>query len=293
MQQITPNVYVETGLSTPPLSRGCNASFVVTSEGIVMIDSPMYPTYAIRWREEIARRGEVCYIINTEYHPDHISGNYFFSGTVISHHGVREMFSAPIIQRVMPFEAAKETVAVSVGLREHILHQYEELDPEGLSRAENYQPRPPTITFSERLTLYLGDHTFELIHLPGHTPFEVGVYVPQERVIFTGDNFANKWQPSLADCCPLEWLESLKRIEAMDADYFVPGHGGVGDKIAVREFASFVQGIVDTVKKAVNQGIGKEEAADRMSFEGWLPALHASAEERRMDVIRLHEMLSK
>ena len=128
MQKITPNVYLGTKFSTPPISRGCNPSFVVTSEGIVMVDSPMYPTYAVKWRDEIARIGEVRYIINTGYHPDHISGNYFYSGVVVSHQGAREKFASPL-ERVRHSEVAKATAAPSIGLREHILSRFKELDP--------------------------------------------------------------------------------------------------------------------------------------------------------------------
>ena len=96
MRQITENVYVEDRFSGPPAFRGCNPGFVTTSDGVVVIDTPMMPTDAVKWRDDIAKRGEVRYIINTHHHVDHTTGNYFFSGTVISHEIVKEMFAAPI-----------------------------------------------------------------------------------------------------------------------------------------------------------------------------------------------------
>ena len=51
-QQITPNVYVEDRFN---LDRGCTPSFVTTSEGVVMIDSPMFPTDAVKWRDLIKK----------------------------------------------------------------------------------------------------------------------------------------------------------------------------------------------------------------------------------------------
>lgn len=287
MEQIAPSVYVETQFSKR-VSPGCNYSLVATAEGIVMIDTPMLPTYAVQWRDEIAKRGELRYIINTEYHSDHISGNYFFPGTIVSHQGVREMFSAPL-EKIISFRVVKPGLT----LRDHILQRYREEDPEGLALAKNYQPRPPSITFSERLTLYVGKHTFELIHLPGHTPYEVGVYVPQERVFFSGDNFANKWQASMGHSCPLEWLESLKKIEALDFDFIVPGHGEVGDKKALREFTVFLQGVIDTVRQAIKRGVSKEEAVKTISFEGQRIARHPGPEQQRLNVTRLYDMLSK
>ena len=53
MQQLTKNVFVETGV------RGCNHGFVKTACGIVMIDTPQKPTDALKWRDEIARHAGV------------------------------------------------------------------------------------------------------------------------------------------------------------------------------------------------------------------------------------------
>jgi len=55
MQKVTDNVYAETEFA------GCNPGFVVTSEGVVMIDTPQMPVDAIKWRDEIAKHGHVRY----------------------------------------------------------------------------------------------------------------------------------------------------------------------------------------------------------------------------------------
>ena len=81
MQQLTSNVFVDTQV------KGCNFGFVTTSDGIVMIDSPHKPTDAIKLKADIARHGELRYIINTEPHGDHWTGNAFFQVPVIAHEG--------------------------------------------------------------------------------------------------------------------------------------------------------------------------------------------------------------
>ena len=276
MRKINDNIYVNQWTRDQAPIRGCNSSFVITSEGIVVVDTPYLPTDAIKWRDEIAKRGEVRFVINTEHHPDHTTGNYFLPGIVVSSNVVRALFGRMLR---MP----------------DIYKRVEEKDPEGLYLLENYQPRLPTITFSDQMEIYLGDHTFQLIHMAGHTPGQVAVFVPQEKVVFTGDNFINGWQPSLNNCCPLEWVESLEKIEAMDVDVVVPGHGEIGDKKAVRVFKAFIQECIDTVRGAINQGMSKEEAAGKISFETgkYPPALHSGPEWQRRNVIRLYEMHSK
>ena len=114
MRQVTTNVYVNTRTYEQVRTHGCNSSFVTTSEGIILIDTPELPTDAIRWRDEIACRGEVRFVINTEHHKDHVTGNYFFSGTVVSSQGVKATFSD------------------SLGTPEDVRQQVKETDPEGL-----------------------------------------------------------------------------------------------------------------------------------------------------------------
>jgi cyclase len=94
MQRITNNVYAETGF------RGCNPGFVVTTEGVVMIDTPQMPADAIKWREEVAKHGRVRYLINTEPHGDHFTGNFFFEGTVVAHEGTRQAILAASVEQL-------------------------------------------------------------------------------------------------------------------------------------------------------------------------------------------------
>lgn len=150
MMQITDNIYVEDKFSVPPKYRGANFGFVTTSEGIVMIDTPMMPTDAIRWREDIAKRGEVRYIINTHHHIDHTTGNSFFPGIVVSHEGVKEMFTAPIT-RAADSDRIAEVLRSGKGMLEYIRLLVGEHDPEGLPLLENYYRKAPTITFSEMI----------------------------------------------------------------------------------------------------------------------------------------------
>ncbi len=287
-QQITPNVYSEDRFN---LDRGCTTSTVTTSEGVVMIDSPQFPTEAAKWRDAIGKLGKVRYIINTDYHFDHIMGNYFFPGTVVSHQGVRDMLTGPVTN-LLASERAEQFVGSSLGIVDYILMRIKEKDPDGLPLARDYQLRPPTITFEERLNLYVGKHTFELMHLPGHTPYHIGIYVPEERVFFAGDNFTGGLQPSMAHSVPLEWIQSLKKIQSLDVDAIVPGHGRIGGKKEVHEFEAFLQHCIDRVKEAIKNGIGREEAAATISFSDLLPSVHPDPKMQRINVLRLYQMLS-
>lgn len=298
MKKISANVFVEDRYSVPPRYRGCNSGFVVTADGIVMIDTPMMPNDALKWRDEISRHGRVRYLVNTHHHIDHTTGNFFFEGTVVSHQGVRDSFYGPV-KSVMNIEQDEAARRAGQGPVENIRLLVKEYDPGGLRLLEDFRLRAPTVTFSDRLCLYAGEHTFELIHQPGHTPSHIGVYIPQERVFFAGDNFTCRTQPSLAYCRPLAWVESLREIELLDIDVMVPGHGEVCDKSEVRRFRRFIQQCIALVQEALAKGWSKEEAVARITFDDLYPGgrealpVHPGAEQQRRNVGQLYDVLAQ
>ena len=270
MQQVSANVFVETGF------RGCNPGFVLTKEGIVMIDSPQNPSDVLKWQQAIKDKGEIRYLINTEPHVDHVAGNFFFPTCVIAHEQTREALSS----------------LTSAGVMEWVKWS----DPDGFHLMHGYCLKKPSVTFSHRMFLYLGDHTFDMIHLPGHTAGEVAVYIPEERVVFTGDNVFHKVQTFLHEAHPYKWLESLKRIEALDVDVIIPGHGEVCDKRYLREQAEFIEEWMAAVKKAIEQGLTKKEAQNTISFLDRYPmdiGIEALGPDvQRMNVARLYDLLA-
>lgn len=248
-----PNVFVHVSW------QGCNVSFVKTSEGVVMFDTPQNPTNALQWRTQIAEKGPLSYLINTEHHGDHIMGNYFFDTTVVSHQGTKDQFLASL----GPLDQMKERIKM--------------MDPEGVALVENYVPRPPTVTYTERMNLYLGSHTFQLMNLPGHTPNETVIYVPEARTVFTGDNVVYRTHPYLHQADVFGWLESLKVIESLDVDVVVPGHGRVCGKDGIKEMSALLEEIIATVRRAKDSGVSREEVGDKVSFIDRFPVDPARA----------------
>ncbi len=241
MLRIADNVYVETDMA-----GCCNHSFVATSGGVVMIDTPAAAKAAAIWRKTADSHGPVRYLIDTEPHIDHFGGNYFFSTTIVAHEG-----------------AAPEIAGGSV---EELVQLLSKATPDDLPLPEGFFFPAPEITFSERLSMRLGRHLFQLMHLPGHTPYQTVVYVAQERTIFTGDNVVNKTMPFLGQSLPYEWLDSLKRMEELDIEYVVPGHGAVGDKGLIGRMRRAVEEAIETVRDGIRQGMTLKEAKDRITL---------------------------
>ena len=272
MEQITDNVYVETTFT------GCVVSFITTKEGIAMIDTPMMPADALSWRNVVSKKGEVRFIITTEHHPDHVTGTHFFSGMILSSEETRkeilQMTADQLVERVISIDP----------------------DAEALFQKHNYRLKVPGITFSGKASLHLGDHVFDLYHLPGHTSGQTVVHIPKENVVIAGDNVFHNQQVWLQDCDPFQWLKALERIEKMDSDLIVPGHGEICDKGYIPELSAFIQEWVEAVRGAIQEGLTKEEAMDKISFldrypmppaiEAWGPDL------QKWNVARLYDILS-
>ena len=268
--RLTANILVETEY------RGANVSYVSTEQGIVMIDVPQKPTEALDWRKKMREEGEVKYLINTESHPDHFFGNFFFDVPVIAHQKTREAI-----------------LEADIG---QLLERTAEMDPEGSQFLVDYRINAPAITFTEQLSLYLGSHTFHLVHLPGHTAGQTGVHVPEERVLFTGDNVMFRVQTVLSSANPFDWLRSLDRIGEFDVDYIVSGHGEVCNKEYLPEWASFIQEWIDSVQHAIDRGWSKEEATDRVSllhiYSTTSYNIQRGPEMQRNNVAALYDFLS-
>ena len=269
--KVTANVHAEVGY------YGANVGYITTEQGIVMVDSPQKPTDAVDWRKRVEKEGEIRYLIDTHAHADHFFGNFFFNAPVIAHQKTRESILKADIKQ--------------------LLARVEEIDPEGLPLVSDYHINAPSITFSENLSLYLGSPTIELIHLPGHSTGETGILIPEERVLFTGDNIFRKVQAFLHEADPDIWLQSLKRIGELDVDYIIPGHGEICDKSYLVEQADFIQEWVDTVKKAIDKGWTKEEAMSRISLLDHYPMAPGNEkrgpELQKMNVSRLYDVLTK
>ncbi len=242
MHRVTQNVYAEDRYLV------ATVGFLVTREGVVMMDTPQCPSDAREWRAHAEKHGEIRFVINTEHHRDHIVGNAFFPGTVVAHAGTAERF----FRSLEPFEQVRESLAP--------------IDPKGAELLANYVPRPPTITFDSRLTIQLGDHAMELRHAPGHVPNGTWVYIPQELTVFTGDNIVNGAPPFFHSAVPSGWLETLDALGRLDLQHIIPGHGAPCGPEAIGRMKAAVMEVIGEVRRGRDSGWSRDEAQERVRY---------------------------
>lgn len=255
MEMLTKNIYVETKI------RGCDPSILFTKEGAVFIDTAQWLTNLLEMIEFAKSKGPIKYLINTEGHIDHIFGNHWFAGVcpVIGHEKLKDMFW---------------TVAGDVPCYEYSVDVLERQDKEGLllmPAKADFIVNPPQITFSERMSLKLGDHTLKLYHTPGHSDSQICVYVPEERTVFVGDTLFVNCQIWLHSANIEELFRSLDFLDTLDVDHIVPGHGPVVGKEYIGKNRDFINEWIDTVRQGMDKGWSQDECVKRISFADRYP----------------------
>ena len=208
--------------------------FLVTPDGIISTD-PINKEVAEWLKVELDRRFglPVKYLIYSHHHPDHISGGEVFADTAV----------------VVAHERAKTAII------------------------ENSVPTAiPQITFSDELTIDLGGKTVELTYVGrNHTDNSIVMRFPDECVLFAVDFVPIKVLPwrSLRDSYFPDWIESLKRVEAMDFDLLAPAHDQLGNKADVRAIRHYMEDLYSDVSEALEDGQSLEEMKETITLEAY------------------------
>jgi glyoxylase-like metal-dependent hydrolase (beta-lactamase superfamily II) len=132
---------------------------------------------------------------------------------------------------------------------------------------------PPTETFDGELRLRVGGKEVVLIEVgPAHTRGDVLVWLPADRVLYTGDILFIGGTPIMWQGPVANWIAACERIASLDADVIVPGHGPITDArgaLAVRDYLVHVR---DRAREYFDAGVTPADAARKLplgGFAGW------------------------
>lgn len=276
MKKIDENVYVETNF------LGCNPGFVITKEGIVMIDAPQKPLEAFSWRNKIHEFGPIVYLVNTDHHYDHCLGNFYFDAGVIMHKG-----TAGVVLAESRIEKCKQWIKM--------------LDPGATHLIENYFVSRPKFTYEKKMEMCIGNELFELIHVTSHTKDETLVYLPKRGILFAGDTVCTRMIPSAYESYPREWLKALDYIEQLDFVTLVPGHGEVGDRRSFKEFQEQFGDLVKKIEERISKGCERDEVIAEIVYEDHVhedypPIFHQTvfhAGRMKLNIGRIYDELKR
>jgi glyoxylase-like metal-dependent hydrolase (beta-lactamase superfamily II) len=226
LTRIADNVYsyVGTKKASPANSFGANAGIIIGRDGIVVVDTLISAKEAARFIKDIRAVSDkpIRYVINTHSHLDHTFGNSEFAklGAVIVSHvnGKRNM-----------------QINGEANLKKAGAYGLTEKDMEGTRITY------PTLTFSEKMQIDLGDQVVELIYAgPSHTDDSISVYLADKKILFAGDILFTDYHPNIADGDLAGWTKTLDSIMTLDVAKIIPGHGPVSGKKDVGDMKDYL-----------------------------------------------------
>ena len=258
-----------------------NTGVVVGDDGVLVVDATYLPARA---RADIAliRRvtdRPVRWLVNTHWHGDHTHGNGVYRDAfpglaIVGSRESRGLIELNLVK--LPAGAAAPSSANRATLARLEAQLASGRDTAGVPLAEEARRRlaanvrerraeleelarvrvaPPNLLFDTELVLHLGARRVELRNRGrANSPADVTVWLPGERVLFTGDVVVHPL-PYVIGAWPLPWIDVLRQVEALPVAALVPGHGPVmGDHAYTRQVRELLEATRTRIDSLYRQG---------------------------------------
>ncbi len=195
MKELAPGVYTyeAAGVADPPGLMTTNSLIVVTSEGVIVADGQGSMAATERMIAEIRKLTPqpIKYVVVCSDHGDHTAGNGAFKAAFPN----VVLIASPVSQKVLATSAV-----------------------------------PPTEIVSDKRVIKLGGKEIEVLNLGrAHTGGDLSVNVPADKVLFMSEAYFHRLFPAMRAGFPSEWLAAIGKAQAMNATWYIPGHGFVDD----------------------------------------------------------------
>jgi cyclase len=285
-ERIAEGVYFAAG--TGMMTTMSNSMVIVNTDHAMLVDTSVTPAAAralvAQIKEELTDK-PIKYVFNSHYHFDHAHGNQIFGDDVeiVGHEYIRKMHLTNVLkqrtnrsfteglpgqiaqmkQRLAGMTDSKERAALEASIRVTEAH----------SRAvQEVVVKAPNVTFTEVMTIHKGGREVQLHFLGrGHTGGDTMVFLPAERIVFTGDFFEGRPGSGvlsyLGDAFIDEWPASLERLKALDFDIIVPGHGApFRERKQIDDFQNYLRDFWRQASALRAEGLTAEQAIERMDL---------------------------
>jgi len=247
VQAISPHVHVIPDESRPVVP---NIGFVVGTEGVLVVDTGLGARNGEIVAEAAARLapGRTIYVVGTHPHPEHDLGAQGF----------------PASARMIRSRAAEDDLDAGMQLADFFASNNAAM----AELLEGRAWREADIVFEDEHMLDLGGVTAHLISLgPNHTGGDVAIWVPQDRVLFSGDvAMRHQPAPNTPKASLNDWMTSLDRMEALNPAIVVPAHGPNGEGSAYMQgYRAYFSEIAERTRAAKAQGMDLEAASEAVA----------------------------
>lgn len=258
--QLSPAVWYVQGLSAlgSPANQNfiSNAAFIVTTQGVVVIDALGSPALAQQLIAAIRQvtPQPISHVIVTHYHADHIYGLQVFKALgarILAHHAARSYLNSDTAR--LRLQASRQELAPWIDASTELVDADQWLDADH--------------------ELLLGGLRLQLRHVgPAHTPEDLVVYLPQERVLLAGDLVFRARIPFVGQADSRRWIQALDNLLALDVRLIVPGHGPVSesaraDMQLTRDYLAYLRSTMGRAAKNMDPFEEAYAATDWSRFE--------------------------
>ncbi len=203
-----------------------NTGIVIGDDAVMVIDTQATPVMAqdvIRRIREVTDK-PIKYVVLSHYHAVRVLG----ASAYAPEHIIASEDTLDLIK-----ERGEQDKASEIGRFPRLFRNVESV-PAGLTW--------PTLTFSGKMTLWLGKLEVQLIQLGrGHTKGDIVVWLPQDKILFSGDLVEFDATPYAGDAYFSAWPQTLDNIAALKPEKLVPGRGA-----ALQNAAEVAQGLAGT-----------------------------------------------
>ena len=217
-----------------------NAAMILSSEGMVLIDSGHNPPDSIALSQAIKKLTPlpVRYLINTEPHSDHTTGHFVFSppALIVAHEGATESMKQ----------------AYNPKRNEKLMAEY----PEMRESFKDFKMITPHIEYRQKMTLHLGERTFELYYLKNvHSEADTAIWLPKERVLFSAAVAGIKRFSNIRPSVQIpDMISAMKMMKALNPEIVVPGHGAPGTTKIFDDSIQYYSLLLERVGKMAKEG---------------------------------------
>jgi cyclase len=241
-----------------------NAGLVVDGDQSLLVDT-LFDLKLTREMLDVMRRAEpraarIGTLVNTHSNGDHCFGNELVTGAEIiaSKACAEEMKHDGGAGRLADF---KRNAAAMGDAGQFFAEIFAPFDFDGINVTM------PTVTFDHELTRKVGNKTVRLINVgPAHTAGDVLAYVPEDRVIYTGDILFIEGHPIIWAGPVENWVKACQLMLDLDVETVVPGHGPITDKKGIAALKSYLEYITREARKRYDAGMPMAEAAQDISL---------------------------
>lgn len=228
-----------------------NSTVIIGDQGVILVDSGASDEVGRHLATTIAKLTPkpVTHIINTHHHGDHTLGNIAFPG-------------AQVISSAQCKTLVEKTGDEWIGIMENLIGH----------KLPNTKPVPASLTYPD---LSRTDSTLQgvklLLWVPkgSHTPGDMMVYLPDEKVLIGGDILVNTLTPNLRDGNLKNWIGTLEETQQFDAQTIIPGHGPLMTQADVKKLHDLLAKFYAGVEAGYKNGLTDAEIRPTLDLKGW------------------------